>query len=618
MSINHFMLGRAVLLGLILLGCAAGQAPMSTSAVASINNLKNAAYCADTSVSANTITCSTAVGFTGYAAGQAVDVLLANSITAAATINVNGLGAKAVTYNGATVMITGIMVAGGTYRLQYDGTRFVMQGDVSSGGVPSGVNQFQWDSAGTFAGAPNLLRRSATSIGVGADAASSPTTVALSIQDFTTAALNEGVYLEIDKAGKTQAVLRGIDTELFTSAASNITTVTGQTIIISNDGASTMGSATGLRVSLENVGASTMTDEFGINIIGDPSTGVTNKHGLYIGAQTGASGLNEAIHTEAGVVVHEDVMTSANVQRGAGSPEGAVVGVVGNIYQRTDGGTDSSLYRKEAGSGNTGWVAVSNSGGASPAAPDNSIQYRVNGTTFGGMPLEFDKSTISNTSFGITSTGLNDATFSGTADTGGLFFCATISITGTPDSFQWDTDNCNTLASGDVPITGAAQLLSNGISITFAATTGHTLNNSWAALTGTIAAQASTGSAGVFVLPTGTDPSQLRSIFADPSLQQASILIGYGINSFGQGEIRQMTGVHGGALTLSGFAGDLSFEPSGQTPCTFATLGTVLTANGQSCYCSDCTVTSGADNTCAASGGGASVTQVAGADKCFI
>jgi len=105
---------------------------MSISSVASLNNLKNAAYCADTSVSANTITCTTVVGFTGYTAGQAVDVLMANSATAATTININGLGPKAVTYNGTTPMGSGIMTLGGSYRLTYDGTRFVLMGVVNT------------------------------------------------------------------------------------------------------------------------------------------------------------------------------------------------------------------------------------------------------------------------------------------------------------------------------------------------------------------------------------------------------------------------------------------------------------------------------------------------------
>ncbi len=42
---------------------------------------------------------------------------------------------------------------------------------------------------------------------------------------------------------------------------------------------------------------------------------------------------------------------------GAGSPEGVITAGIGSIYQRTDGGANTSLYVKESGTGNTGWVA---------------------------------------------------------------------------------------------------------------------------------------------------------------------------------------------------------------------------------------------------------------------
>lgn len=45
---------------------------------------------------------------------------------------------------------------------------------------------------------------------------------------------------------------------------------------------------------------------------------------------------------------------------GVGSPEGFVTAGIGSIYLRTDGSTNTSLYRKESGLGNTGWVATSN------------------------------------------------------------------------------------------------------------------------------------------------------------------------------------------------------------------------------------------------------------------
>jgi hypothetical protein len=42
---------------------------------------------------------------------------------------------------------------------------------------------------------------------------------------------------------------------------------------------------------------------------------------------------------------------------GSGTPEGAVVAPVGSLFQRTDGGAGTTLYVKESGTGNTGWVA---------------------------------------------------------------------------------------------------------------------------------------------------------------------------------------------------------------------------------------------------------------------
>ena len=50
--------------------------------------------------------------------------------------------------------------------------------------------------------------------------------------------------------------------------------------------------------------------------------------------------------------------TDFGVQRGSGSPDGAVLGSVGNIYMRSNGGAGTSVYFKESGNDtNTGWVA---------------------------------------------------------------------------------------------------------------------------------------------------------------------------------------------------------------------------------------------------------------------
>ena len=42
---------------------------------------------------------------------------------------------------------------------------------------------------------------------------------------------------------------------------------------------------------------------------------------------------------------------------GSGSPQGSLSAPVGSMYTRTDGGASTTLYVKESGTGNTGWVA---------------------------------------------------------------------------------------------------------------------------------------------------------------------------------------------------------------------------------------------------------------------
>ena len=42
---------------------------------------------------------------------------------------------------------------------------------------------------------------------------------------------------------------------------------------------------------------------------------------------------------------------------GTGTPEAAVTAPIGSLFTRTDGGTSTTLYIKESGAGNTGWVA---------------------------------------------------------------------------------------------------------------------------------------------------------------------------------------------------------------------------------------------------------------------
>lgn len=45
------------------------------------------------------------------------------------------------------------------------------------------------------------------------------------------------------------------------------------------------------------------------------------------------------------------------IRTGTGSPETVVVALVGSLYLRLDGGANTTLYVKESGTSNTGWIA---------------------------------------------------------------------------------------------------------------------------------------------------------------------------------------------------------------------------------------------------------------------
>lgn len=49
--------------------------------------------------------------------------------------------------------------------------------------------------------------------------------------------------------------------------------------------------------------------------------------------------------------------TGPMIRSGSGSPESSVTAPIGSMYLRTDGGSSTTLYVKESGTGNTGWVA---------------------------------------------------------------------------------------------------------------------------------------------------------------------------------------------------------------------------------------------------------------------
>lgn len=81
----------------------------------------------------DTYTATLSPAITAYASGQKVQLVFANANTGAATINLNGLGAKAITKNGATALAAGDISAGQALFLYYDGTQFQIQGGGGGG-----------------------------------------------------------------------------------------------------------------------------------------------------------------------------------------------------------------------------------------------------------------------------------------------------------------------------------------------------------------------------------------------------------------------------------------------------------------------------------------------------
>ena len=85
------------------------------------------------SSNAYTITNAATGAWSSYATGDLIMLIANHTNSGASTLNVDGLGAKAITKNGTTALASGDLVSGGAYLMTYDGTRFVLVGEVSGG-----------------------------------------------------------------------------------------------------------------------------------------------------------------------------------------------------------------------------------------------------------------------------------------------------------------------------------------------------------------------------------------------------------------------------------------------------------------------------------------------------
>lgn len=93
-------------------------------------------YVATVGGTSDVITLTPTPAIAGYAAGQTFSWIASGANTTNVTVNVSGLGAKALTKNGATALISGDIQSGAMLTGTYDGTRFQLSGGVASSVSP--------------------------------------------------------------------------------------------------------------------------------------------------------------------------------------------------------------------------------------------------------------------------------------------------------------------------------------------------------------------------------------------------------------------------------------------------------------------------------------------------
>ena len=109
-------------------------------------------YGATVGGSGNAITVTLAPVVTAYAAGQKFSFIAGAANTGAVTVNVNSVGAKAITKVGSTALVANDILSGSLVEVEYDGTRFQLLSPI--GADPSG--SYLPLAGGTLTGALNM------------------------------------------------------------------------------------------------------------------------------------------------------------------------------------------------------------------------------------------------------------------------------------------------------------------------------------------------------------------------------------------------------------------------------------------------------------------------------
>lgn len=119
----------------VVSGVASAAGPTDATNLSQVQN--STAHVIGSVSGTNTITGNLTPAITAYVAGQTFRFVAAGANTGAVTININGLGAKAVTKSGATALAGGDIPSGAAVQVFYDGTQFQLS---SGAGGSSGAN----------------------------------------------------------------------------------------------------------------------------------------------------------------------------------------------------------------------------------------------------------------------------------------------------------------------------------------------------------------------------------------------------------------------------------------------------------------------------------------------
>ena len=112
-------------------GLGAGTARTDSASLANVQD-GTGVYVATVGGTADVITLTASPAITAYAAGQTFRFIASGANTTNVTVNVSGLGAKAVTKNGTTALAAGDIPSGMMVEITYDGTRFILESAATS------------------------------------------------------------------------------------------------------------------------------------------------------------------------------------------------------------------------------------------------------------------------------------------------------------------------------------------------------------------------------------------------------------------------------------------------------------------------------------------------------